>query len=113
VFAPSKKAGHMGATDQLYVTNQKVLANRVPFSNRTSIVNIRNVCVPPEVMVLYAVGDHRRNIRSEAQALQCPQRAHAWIARPNGIPRSRLHLRPEGQRVTFDRSGERIRSMKD
>ena len=31
----------------------------------------------PRVMVLYAVGKYRRNIRSEAQALQCPQRAHA------------------------------------
>jgi hypothetical protein len=31
----------------------------------------------PRVMVLYAVGRYRRNIRSEAQVLQCPQRAHA------------------------------------
>jgi len=30
VFAPSKKAGHMGATDQLFVTHQKVLASGVP-----------------------------------------------------------------------------------
>ena len=30
MFAPSKKAGHMGATDQLCMTMQKVLANRVP-----------------------------------------------------------------------------------
>jgi hypothetical protein len=31
----------------------------------------------PRVMVLYAVGMYRRNIRFEAQELQCPQRAHA------------------------------------
>jgi hypothetical protein len=35
VFAPSRKAGHMGATDQLYVTDQKVLANRVPSTHGT------------------------------------------------------------------------------
>lgn len=52
MFAPSKQAEHMGATDQLVMTMQKVLANRMPFSNRTSLVKLRNVCVPPEVMVL-------------------------------------------------------------
>src|SRR5208282_2046477 len=30
----------------------------------------------------------RRNIWSEAQALQCPQRAHTEYVRPNGLPRS-------------------------
>jgi uncharacterized protein involved in propanediol utilization len=30
VFAPSKQAGHMGATDQHCMTMQEVLANRVP-----------------------------------------------------------------------------------
>src|SRR5947208_2117075 len=42
----------------------------------------------PGVTVLSAVGVCRRNIWSEAQALQCPQRAHAETARPNGLPRS-------------------------
>jgi hypothetical protein len=72
------------------------LDNPEPFSNRTSLVKSWNVGVPPEVMVLYAVGERRRNIRFEAQALQCPQRARAWIARPNGFRRSCLHLRPGG-----------------
>src|SRR5271165_4878754 len=41
------------------------------------------------VTVLSAVGKgSRRNIRSEAQALQCPQRAHTEYAPPNGHPRS-------------------------
>ena len=30
MFAPSKKAGHMVATDQLCETSQKILANWVP-----------------------------------------------------------------------------------
>jgi hypothetical protein len=33
-------------------------------------------------------GSSRRNIWSEAQALQCPQRAHTDYVRPNGHPRS-------------------------
>jgi hypothetical protein len=89
------------------------LDNPEPFSNRTPLVKSRIDGVPPKVMVLFAVGERRRNIRSEAQTLQCPQRARAWIARPNGFRRSCLHLRPGGQRVTFDRSGERTCSMKD
>jgi hypothetical protein len=40
------------------------------------------------VTVLSAVGGCRRNIWSEAQALQCPQRAHVERTRPNGLPRS-------------------------
>ena len=36
MFAPSKKAGHMGATDQLCATDQKVLANGVPSTHGTN-----------------------------------------------------------------------------
>jgi hypothetical protein len=36
VFAPSKQAGHMGATDQLFMTMQKVLANRMPSTHGMS-----------------------------------------------------------------------------
>ena len=46
------------------------------------------VCPCPRVTVLSAVGRSRRNIWSEAQALQCPQRAHLEYMRPNGLPRS-------------------------
>jgi hypothetical protein len=47
-------------------------------------------------MVLFAVGNLRRNLRYEAQALQCPQRAHSRSEQPNGLPRNRLHPRPVG-----------------
>src|ERR1700736_3833583 len=43
------------------------------FSNRVSFVN--GFLSPPQVTVLSAVGIIRRNIWSEAQVLQCPQRA--------------------------------------
>ena len=66
--------------------------------------------VATRVMVLYAVGKSRRNIRSEAQALQCPQRAHASVARPNGFRRSRQHLRPGATRCVA-RNGERDLSI--
>ena len=36
VFAPRKMAGHMGASDQLCATSQKVLANGVPSTHGTS-----------------------------------------------------------------------------
>lgn len=35
MFAPSKKAGHMGATDQPCETDQQVLANGVPSTHGT------------------------------------------------------------------------------
>jgi hypothetical protein len=37
--------------------------------------NLRAFWLPPRVTVLSAVGTIRRNIWSEAQVLQCPQRA--------------------------------------
>ena len=46
---------------------------RGPFSNRVSFVN--GFLSPPRVTVLSAVGVIRRNIWSEIQVLQCPQRA--------------------------------------
>ena len=45
-----------------------------PFSNRVSFVNGFFLLLP-RVTVLFAVGIIRRNIWSEAQVLQCPQRA--------------------------------------
>ena len=61
-----------------------------PFSNRVSAVNdlFARCCCLREVMVLYAVGVCRRNIWSEAQALQCPQRTRAERTRSNGLFRS-------------------------
>ena len=38
MFAPSRKAGHMGATDQLFVTNQKVLANGMPSTHGMDMI---------------------------------------------------------------------------
>ena len=66
---------------------QKTLALQGPFSNRASYVN-RFRCCHAGVTVLSAVDVCRRNIWSEAQALQCPQRAHTEYMRPNGLPRS-------------------------
>lgn len=34
-FVPSRKAGHMGATDQLCATDQKTLVNGVPSTHGT------------------------------------------------------------------------------
>jgi hypothetical protein len=69
----------MTAADQ--IVQREVLAMR-PFSNRVSLVNgsliaspLSTVLSPPRVTVLSAVGIVRRNIWSEAQALQGPQRA--------------------------------------
>ena len=50
------------------------------------------------VMVLSAVGIGRRIIRSEAQALQCPQRARGGCPlRPDGFRRSSPYPRPGGK----------------
>jgi hypothetical protein len=54
--------------------------------------------LPPRVTVLSAVGMGRRNIWSEAQALQCPQRACVACTQPKPRTRSRLHPRPGGNR---------------
>jgi hypothetical protein len=48
------------------------------FSNRVSFVN--GFLAPPPVTVISAVGIIRRNIWSEAQVLQCPQRASVQCA---------------------------------
>ena len=65
-------------------------------------------CCCPGVTVLSAVGIIRRNMWSEAQARQCPQRACAMCALPRPLARSRLHPRPRGQRVTSARTRGRI-----
>src|SRR5215203_5710600 len=67
---------------------QKTLALQGPFSNRASCVNCFCCCCLAGVTVLSAVDVCRRNIWSEAQALQCPQRAHTEDMRPNSLPRS-------------------------
>jgi hypothetical protein len=53
--------------------NSKLSCKTGPFSNRLSFVNA--FLSLPRVTVLSAVGIIRRNIWSEAQVLQCPQRA--------------------------------------
>src|SRR5919206_933781 len=58
------------------------------------------VLLPCGVTVLSAVGVCRRNIWSEAQALQCPQRAHMEHMRPNGLPRSRPAPSPRRATLT-------------
>jgi hypothetical protein len=63
----------MTAANQIVRSAKKVLAMEGPFSNRVSFVN--GFLSPPRVTVLSAVGIIRRNIWSEAQVLQCPQRA--------------------------------------
>jgi len=68
------QAGHMAAADQIVRTAKKVLA----MGGRSLIAfPLSMVLLPPRVTVLSAVGIIRRNIWSEAQALQCPQRADA------------------------------------
>ena len=61
-----------GCTDQ-QCDVKILLANSEPFSNRASLV--KDFLLPSRVTVLSAVGRIRRNIWSEAQVLQCPQRA--------------------------------------
>jgi hypothetical protein len=67
----------MTAANQIVRSAKKVLAmegrSLIAFSNRVSFVNDFS-CRRP-VTVLSAVGVIRRNIWSEAQVLQCPQRA--------------------------------------
>jgi hypothetical protein len=46
--------------------------------------------------------DIRRNIWFEAQALQCPQRAHVAVTRPNGLPRSQLAPSPRRATITSE-----------
>ena len=72
----------------------------------SSSVDMRSVSVDTWVTVLYAVGGCRRNIRSETQPLQCPQRARVRAARPNGFRRNCLHLRPEGNASGSTRSSK-------
>jgi hypothetical protein len=73
----------MTAPDQFgSAASKNFLQGGGAFSNRVSLVNgsliaspLSMVLSPPRVTVLSAVGIIRRNIWSEAQALQCPQRA--------------------------------------
>ena len=62
----------MTAADQIVRNAKKVLA----MEGRSLIASpLSMVLLPPRVTVLSAVGIIRRNIWSEAQVLQCPQRA--------------------------------------
>ena len=63
----------MTAADPIRSKRQKSACHGGPFSNRVSFVN--GFLSPPRVTVLSAVGVIRRNIWSEIQVLQCPQRA--------------------------------------
>ena len=63
----------MTAANQIVRSAKKVLANR----GRSLIASPLSMVflLLPRVTVLFAVGIIRRNIWSEAQVLQCPQRA--------------------------------------
>jgi hypothetical protein len=60
------------------------------FSNRASLVNWVFGCCGRRtgITVLSAVGRIRRNVWFEAQALQCPQRAHMVFMRLKALARS-------------------------
>ena len=71
-MVPRQKAGHMTACHPIVQNIKKSLANR----GRSLIAPLLSMVLsPPRVTVLSAVGIIRRNIWSEAQALQGPQRA--------------------------------------
>ncbi len=77
---PEERSGVLGLEDEAFARQKPLgvnfpLAPQGPFSNRASIVNV--VLAATRIMVLFAVGIIRRNIWSEAQAMQCPQRAGA------------------------------------
>ncbi len=96
----ASKAGHMTAVAPLVRSCSRTLAPKGPFSNRISPVNcvlLAAVCRHTRVTVLSAVDVCRRNIWSEAQALQCPQRAHVEPRGPTASLAARLHPRPGGQ----------------
>ena len=96
---------HLGpaVTDRMQRPNTRLLSTRIirsqplastgPFSNRVPLVNslLLFFCCRTGVTVLSAVGRIRRNIWFEAQALQCPQRAHIVFMWPKALLRSRLH----------------------
>ena len=63
-------------------------------------------------MVLNAVGECRRNIRSEAQVLQCPQRAD-HNARPNDSVAAACTFAPRGNTLRCAETANAICSIKD
>ena len=76
------------------------------FSNRAFSVNYyfpSSFGCLARVTVLSAVGVCRRNIWSEAQALQCPQRTRMRRTRPNGLPRSQPAPSPRWATFTPER----------
>src|SRR5450756_134154 len=85
----ASKAGHMTAFEPTPIS-RKTLEPYGPFSNRVSLVNslLLTSATVPGSRFSPRSEDIRRNIWSEAQALQCPQRAHVAFTRPNGLPRS-------------------------
>jgi hypothetical protein len=99
--APYRRAGHMTAPDHFAGITLKSLARGGPFSNRASLVNsLLPLCCRNGVTVLFAVGRLRRNIWSEAQALQCPQRARCIVA-AQGPPSQPPAPSPRRATVTF------------
>ena len=61
----------MTAADKIVLSEKKCL----PWGRSLIASPLSMVLLPPRVTVLSAVGIIRRNIWSEAQVLQCPQRA--------------------------------------
>ena len=124
MFAPSKKAGHMGATDQLCETSQKVLANGVPSTHGGSgahlLFKVQSRDCPPTVsgeflsmrpLMLGALGRlDRRNdprVRRPARGKVVTSSggvSGGWYLPYRGCPRRRMRVTiwptmPRHQRV--------------
>ena len=110
-----RQAGHMDASDLI-----KALQNILRGGGRSLIASPLSTaftnfdwCRQTGVTVLSAVGVCRRNIWSEAQALQCPQRAHVEPRGPTASLAACLYPRPGGQLtpVPADCTGELRQSL--
>jgi len=99
----ASKAGHMTAFEPTPIS-RKTLEPYGPFSNRVSLVNslLLTSATVPGSRFSPRSEDIRRNIWSEAQALQCPQRAHVAFTRPNGLPRSQPAPSPRRATITSE-----------
>jgi hypothetical protein len=101
----AQKAGHMTAiASNIRISPRLDLAPKGPFSNRVSLVNslLLTSATVPGSRFSPRSEDIRRNIWSEAQALQCPQRAHVAFTRPNGLPRSQPAPSPRRATITSE-----------
>ena len=105
-YAPHRRAGHMTAPDHFASAASKSLAR----GGRSLIVASLSIatcflCLPDGVTVLSAVGNVRRNIWFEAQALQCPQRARTKPSGPTASLAVILYPRPVGNSSTVKGGG--------